>query len=91
MIDLHALLVNYFEHRLIRTEPTAAVHRCARRREPGRDVLRNTGGSHNRFFFVHVCVNRHSRYSADQQFRAQGSAHRTYDYCCTFSIVHVET
>ena len=32
----------------------------------------------------------HSRSSADQQFRAQGSAHRTY-YCCTFSIVHVGT
>ena len=27
---------------------------------------------------VHVCVDRHSRSSADQQFRAQGSAHRTY-------------
>ena len=39
---------------------------------------------------VHVCVDRHSRSSADQQFRAQGSAHRTY-YCCTFSIVNVET
>ena len=40
--------------------------------------------------FVHVCVDRHSRSSPDQQFRAQGSAHRMY-YCCTFSIVHVET
>ena len=38
---------------------------------------------------VHLCVDRHSRSSADQQFRAQGSAHRTY-YCCTFSIVNVE-
>ena len=39
---------------------------------------------------VHVCVDRHSRSSADQQFRAQDSAHRTY-YCSTFSIVNVET
>ena len=39
---------------------------------------------------VHVCVDRHSRSSADQQLRAQGSAHRTY-YCCKFSIVNVET
>ena len=37
-----------------------------------------------------TCVDIHSRSSADQQFRAQGSAHRTY-YCCTFSIVNVET
>ena len=50
-------------------------------------MLRIKDSSAEHFPFLYVCVDRHSRSSADQQFRAQGSARRTY-YCCTFSIVH---
>ena len=42
MIDLRALFMNNFEHRVFRIEPTAVHRRCARRREPGRDVLSDT-------------------------------------------------
>ena len=98
MIDLHALPMNNFEHSVFSIEPTAAVHRCARKITEfpsGIDLLSDTGCCVQRVLllnipFVYVCVDRHSHSSADHHFRAQGFAHRTY-YCCTFSIVHVET
>ena len=46
MIDLHALLMNNFEHSVFSIEPTAAVHRCVRKIiefASGIDVLSDTG------------------------------------------------
>ena len=100
IIDLHALLMNNFRVRVFSIEPTAAVHRCARKITEfasGINVLSDTGCCAERvlllnILFVHVCVDRHSRSSTYQQFRAQGSSRTTYCCCCTLSIVlHVET
>ena len=85
MIDLHALLMNNFKHKVFSIESTA-VHRCARKITEfasGIDVLSDTGCCAERVLllnipFVHVCVDRHPLSSAVQRFRAQGSAHRTY-------------
>ena len=67
--------MNNFEHRVFSIGPTA-VHRCARKSTEfasGIDVLSDTGCCAQRVLllnipFVHICVDRHSRSSSDQQF-----------------------
>ena len=50
MCILHALLMNYFEHRVFRTEPTAAVHGVRVDENRGVMFLVTQDAAHKGFF-----------------------------------------